>query len=533
MVADQPGRTVRTFRHALLWPLRLVRSVEERRFARHWTHLAEPWARVIDEFHDPTRFQERHYREFAAFLPYVQRLLYGEGGAAGSETSISAFRRRDVARLRIALDERDPIELEVVHVDLYFFYDIDIAILNVEIAAADLPFDLAQDVLFQFGRAFPAGWEENGRALHCPRLVEWLGRDGAVLASSDYDDRDRYHATALRERLPAIAMHWEFLLRPMLSASSGEAGALRYRLIEDFRIPMTAFIAVDEPAQITRADYVRLAFNTGAGDPQQLPFSERFLSDFEYRYCYDRFHDPSRVGWIETRLMCTDNAVLMTGCARDAGFTDPERGMLGRFRHEYFLICLIAHFHRATLLKLSDRLAVAVSRLDISDAESVRWFKREIRLLFETFLRFTHRYWFHEISNQMQAQELYRMLNGHLGVESLYAEVEKELEAMARYLDSDSLRRQANTILRLTVVTIFGLTGTVTTGVLGMNIFAMENLGWYEKTFWFLLCLGLTATLTGYTIIKSKRLSDFLDALSDERIGWKAKAGALFRVWWR
>ena len=43
---------------------------------------------------------------------------------------------------------------------------------------------------------------------------------------------------------------------------------------------------------------------------------------------------------------------------------------------------------------------------------------------------------------------------------------------MNEYLDSDSLRRQANTVLRLTVVTTFGLIGTVATGFLGMNLFA-------------------------------------------------------------
>ena len=58
---------------------------------------------------------------------------------------------------------------------------------------------------------------------------------------------------------------------------------------------------------------------------------------------------------------------------------------------------------------LSDRLVVALSRLDIRDPESVRRFKRSIRRMKEIFLRFTHRYWFHEVSDQPQAQELYRM----------------------------------------------------------------------------------------------------------------------------
>ena len=49
---------------------------------------------------------------------------------------------------------------------------------------------------------------------------------------------------------------------------------------------------------------------------------------------------------------------------------------------------------------------------------------------------------------------------------------------MNTYLDADSLRRQANTVVRLTVVTIFGLMGTVTTGFLGMNLLARPSGRW-------------------------------------------------------
>ena len=39
----------------------------------------------------------------------------------------------------------------------------------------------------------------------------------------------------------------------------------------------------------------------------------------------------------------------------------------------------------------------------------------------------------------------------------------------------------------------------------------------------------VTIALTIYTIVKSKRLSDFLDVLSDERLTLRQKAGA----WWK
>ena len=104
---------------------------------------------------------------------------------------------------------------------------------------------------------------------------------------------------------------------------------------------------------------------------------------------------------------------------------------------------------------------------------------------------------------------------------------------MNTYLDADSLRRQANTVVRLTVVTIFGLIGTVTTGFLGMNLLAMAERPMIERLLAFGVVFGATVALTIYTMAKSKRLSDFLDALSDEYLPWRTRLGALLRVWQR
>ena len=48
---------------------------------------------------------------------------------------------------------------------------------------------------------------------------------------------------------------------------------------------------------------------------------------------------------------------------------------------------------------------------------------------------------------------------------------------------------------------------------------------------YFALVLIPTTWLTLYTIIKSKRLSDFLEALSDERLSARQKLGAFLDVW--
>jgi hypothetical protein len=264
-----------------------------------------------------------------------------------------------------------------------------------------------------------------------------------------------------------------------------------------------------------------------------LPYAPHYVRDFESRYCYDQFWNEQRSDRPGTRFMACGHAFAIVGDASQPFFTDREAGLLGQFRHQYFLLFLIPHLHKASLLMFSDRMVDALNRLDISDAEQVKRFKRVIRALLEIFLRFTHRYWFHEVSDQPQAKELYRMTSEYLGTDRLYMEIREELEDMSEYLEADTLRRQANTVVRLTVVTTFGLIGTVVTGFLGMNLLALADAPLVERLMWFVVVLFPVTAITLFTIVKSKRLSDFLEALSDERLPAKAKLGTLAAVFAR
>lgn len=102
---------------------------------------------------------------------------------------------------------------------------------------------------------------------------------------------------------------------------------------------------------------------------------------------------------------------------------------------------------------------------------------------------------------------------------------------MSQYLDSDTQRRQSNTVARLTVVTTFGLIGTVVTGFLGMNLLAEANAPFRTKLGYFFGVMAVAATLTLFTVAKSKPLSDFLEALSDNRVGTGKAFASLKRVW--
>ena len=234
-----------------------------------------------------------------------------------------------------------------------------------------------------------------------------------------------------------------------------------------------------------------------------------------------------------TRYLASGHSLVVIGDARSEFYACGERGVLSQFRHQHFLLFLIAHVQKAALLMFSDRLVDALKRLDLSRPESIKRFKRSIRRSFESLLRFTHRYWFHEISEQAHVRALFRMTARHLDLDALYEEVKSRSADMNAYLDADSLRRQANTVVRLTVVTILGLIGTITTGFLGMNLIAAADKPLDERLVYFGIVMLGTILLTFFTIARSKRLSDFLDALSDEALGWRAKAGALLAVFRR
>ena len=540
-VSCHRDQLVRHFRQIVLWPLQLMPIREDLPIQKHCDFIqAEElnglWREVEDEFTgDPSQFQERHYSEFITFLPSVQRFLYGEGTGRepgiGQESPIRVFRRSDVARVRMTYPDfrTPPITFNVAHIDLYFFYDIDIVILAMEIFADDLPLACAEDTMLRFARGYPTYWESDGHGGHCLKKVEWLAMDGTVLASSDYENRQKYLSFACRYRAPCIASHWEFLLTPLVLHHSGKAGLIRYRLIESHLLPLMAYLAMDNPALLAREDFIRLGLAAPPDSSDSLPDSEQELHDYEQRCFYDRYwkKDPLRPG---TRFICSGRVFTeVTGCV-DRLSASRKTG-LEQFRHEYFVLFLISHFHKAAMLMLSDRLVDALNRLQPDNVKSIRHFRGIIGQILGVFLRFTHRYWFQDVSEHTQVRELFRLTNTHLGTARLYTEVREAIEDMSQYLDSDVLRRQGETMVRLTVVTTVGLIGMATTGFLGMNLLAEADEPLVTKVFIFLSVLIPTTAVTLYTILKSRRLSEFLERMSDEHTLVKNKFLAFLDVW--
>lgn len=534
------------FRNIQIWPVHLVGTGPAKNahdYAGVFGKIGpdNPWREVEDEFTgDPGDFQERHYHEFVTFLPPAQRFLYGQGigkrveGTSG-ESPIKVMRRTDIAALRVVRAPGDaPVDLKIAHIDLYFFYDIDVAMLVLEVFSDDIELTVAQDIMLRLGRAYPSYWEKNGDPGHCPDRVDLLGPDGRVLATSNYREREKFLSHVGQHRAPRIAAHYEYILRPLVPHFSDAAGSVRYRQLEYYRMPQMAFLSLSEPELLERGDYVRLALANGPGDGSALPYSERYLEDFEAKYCYDRYHERrSGSDWSGTRYMCCGHALVVTGDADNEYYNDLTSGILSAFRHQHFVVFMIAHFHKAALLMFSDKLAEAVNRLEVGNRDAQREFRAQTRGALEKFLRFTHRYWFQTISNQSEAHDLFALCRKHLEIEPLYEHIRQEVEAMSQYLENEATRNQQESMARLTVVTTLGLIGTVATGFLGMNLFDMAALESPTRLVIFVIVLVPTLLLTFATVARSQRLSEFLDSVANETHTWKDSWRAFLRVWRR
>lgn len=539
-MSDPAETIVRHYRQILMWPLHLVEARGSPR-VRHWWELfaaaqpAGPWQRREQASAGPdAQAVARRYAEFVTFLPQVRRFLYGQGRSPTArvgygESPMRVFEREDVAAVEVRLDDDRSVTLDVQACRLVFFYDVDIVIFVVELAADDLPLSHTVDLQHRLGRVFPARWDENGHAVHCPRELRWLSADGSELARSDFDDAAKYMQAVNTRRAAAIASHWAQLMRPMVLHFSPDEGLVRYRQLEYQRMPHLLYLSVDDPFALAQADHVRLGLGLGTGAEQAT--DESSLQAFAAEHAYDALWSPgSRRPGLSTRVLCNGHSLTLIGSARNSHYADPARGVRADFSHQTAWLALIAHFHRAALLVQSDRHVMAVSQLDPQDPRSVAVFKRRTRASLESFLRFNHRYWFRELTNQPTGRAVFAMMRRHLALDGLFDEVRQEVLDMSQYLDSDDARHQSESVLRLTVVTIFGMVGTIVTGFLGMNLFAAADWPATHRVLFFLVVLLPSLLLTLLTVRHSRQLSALLDRIGrDPRESVRARTARLAR----
>ena len=97
-------------------------------------------------------------------------------------------------------------------------------------------------------------------------------------------------------------------------------------------------------------------------------------------------------------------------------------------------------------------------------------------------------------------------------------EVRDEIREIIHYLDDDSRHRQSTTVVRLTVIPIRRPIATVTTGYSGINIIPYGDGNPTAGLLHGLVATSVSVAPVPFPVTLSKRRSDFLESLSDERL---------------
>lgn len=470
---------LKQFHQTLLWPLRLIwphNTAETLTKLVSDTLATTPWQKTTlsDTKTDPiTRYATQVY-----FHPFIRQFLYGNADTA---PAITVWKRTDIKTAQVTLSNDHTFTLAVKRLQFYLF-EIGIGIFVIEVSSQNIQeIQEIEDFLDQFRRAYPPYWDKQGKAGHSPRLIEFFTENNPIpIVTSNFEDLHFFQEDVLIDKNFPIAQHWQYLLQPLVryQNSKTDSDKIRYQQIEDERMPYMAHLAFDDPHALSRGDMIRLALADGAGSSDSYPYATAFLKDFEERYCYDRFWEENPNSWMKTRYTCCGYAFTMIGeyyMGRDRNgdpepgfFIDETAGGLSHFHHHYFIMGLIVHFHKAALLALWDQLAQAVSKFTQEEA-SRREFKKEVHDILEQLLHFTHRYWFTEVSNQVQPKELFDWWSDHLGTRTLFERVMKEAQDAHQFLEMEEQTRQTDTSVRLTVVATFGLVIGLALGFFGAD----------------------------------------------------------------
>jgi hypothetical protein len=505
MSESQPPK-LQHFRKILFWPLRLIRPDDKTNWEKEGCvayiqqqviPMSSPWIPANKNLYNRGTAADEItcYAELVYFHPFIRRFLYGEPGS--ERTVLQIFKRTDVKKMHIVLREGQTLDFNVDRVHLYVF-DIEVAILVLEISSqnlADTKLSDIQDFLDQFRRVYPPYWDEVAdgtyKAGHSPQTVTFLGKnnkgENQELINGTFNHPKEFLPFVRHNKVSPVAKHWCFLLEPFVpyECADWDKDKVRYQQIEDERIPHMAYLAFDDPRLLTKGDMMRLGLADSSGDKDTFPYSSQFAKNFERDYCFDLFWETNpqyqeKHGWMNTRYICCGYAFTMIGqfYVSEEGepgfFNDSKVGALAHFRHHYFQMGLIVHFHKVALLMLWDDLAQATATF--KGKQYLPQFHDEIGTILERLLSFTNRDWFTELSNQFQSKQLFDMWSRHLGNRELVDRVLKEAQDVYQYLEMEEQKHHTKSIFRLTVVATTGLVFALTFEFFGADLNAIFGL---------------------------------------------------------
>jgi hypothetical protein len=116
---------------------------------------------------------------------------------------------------------------------------------------------------------------------------------------------------------------------------------------------------------------------------------------------------------------------------------------------------LIVHFHRASLLMLRDELAGTSDKLGRRPKptqQELEAFEEAVSCVQQRMVRFRTRFWFREVSTQLQGQELFTLWSQQMGNGDLFREVSEDIGVAAEVVRTEQAEIESRDVSTLTRV---------------------------------------------------------------------------------
>lgn len=182
------------------------------------------------------------------------------------------------------------------------------------------------------------------------------------------------------------------------------------------------------------------------------------------------------------------------------------------FQSTYFDFALLLFYLRLALFRFSFRLYELSADARTEGRHASDWSKHFEELRW-AFVLFTNLHQFPLVSNQQQGIEIYQKLRQAMDADSLFHEIQTEIQSSHDYLTQVQADRQNELALGLNIVAAVGLTLALATGFLGMNLIydQNQNLKFDGLSEWGLIALtaalfgGLLLPAAFYHVMRSRR----------------------------
>jgi hypothetical protein len=449
-----------------VWPLRLRDSGSGKEVGRERVKRAlldGQWGQVKNLVTRNGRADEAGYAyaEMVYFHPFVQNFLYGNTdeqpeGLAG----VHHFDLYQMSRLsgkKLEIKEPGWEEEFIIHEVLFHSFEGDIALLTFRLTATrPVTWDSARNTIglmrtAYFQHYYPVQenvWRGGGG-------IEGVHIEGLSDGPGQRADPQSEMRNALDHLEPMLYRHWSDLLQSLENAK------IKARPLGDHRIPIMAFLGLKDPTCLDEDEWFALSEADSAGFPCYAPtFRNKALAEAAYDRWWDRSDRKLRHRYLAGPM--TYFSVVEAPADRPTWF---ER-IRTSWRRQHYQMFLLAHYQRAALLDLQDRIARAADKAPRDDAA----FLGEIADVQRRMAVFSSNGSFLEISPQIQGQELYSLLRRRLSLDSLHKGVIDDKALLGNWVMAREGQRNAKRweVINLWVIPL-GLAFTF----LGANVFVL------------------------------------------------------------